>query len=169
LLAVVYLVLGHTWSSRPRIAVVSAEAWSRELAARRGSVVVVPVWASWCERCAEMLPALAEVSTRYSERGVLFVSLCLDDPARKQDIDAAERIVVAANARFPHFLPEREIADSLEALAIRDLPAVLVYNESGDLMYRLEADHWTEEFSPADVEDAIESLVGEIGTTDGDR
>lgn len=167
LLAVVYLAFTHTWSSRPRISVVSPETWTRELSARRGSVVVVPVWASWCRTCVEMLPVLTEVSTRYAAQGVLFVSLCLDDPTREQDIDAAEKMVLAAEARFPHFLPKQDFAASLEALAIDDLPAVLVYDRTGALRYTLDADRWSEQFSAADVEDAIESLLDDPVTTDG--
>jgi hypothetical protein len=116
-----------------------------------------------------MLPVLAEVSTRYAEQGVLFVSLCLDDHTREQDIEAAGKMVLAAEARFPHFLPKQDIAASFEALVVDDLPAVLVYDRAGELRYKLEADRWTDEFSPADVEDAIESLLGDSVTTDGHR
>ena len=167
LLATVYLAFTHTLSRQPRIVAVSPEAWARELAARRGSVVVVPVWASWCRTGVEMLPELAAVSERYSERGVLFVSLCLDDHTRADDIEVAEKTVVARQVRFPHFLPKRDIAESLELLAVEDLPAVLVYNRTGELRYRLEGDRWSNEISAADVEDAIESLLEEPVITDG--
>jgi thiol-disulfide isomerase/thioredoxin len=159
LLGAVYLAFTQTFSKRPRVTPVSQEAWNRELAARRGSVVVVPVWASWCQTCIEMLPAMAAISERYARKGVLFVSLCLDDYTRAQDIHAAEEIVVAREVRFPHFLPQQDIAESLEALTLGDLPAVLVYDRAGELRYRLEGDRWTNEISLADVEDAVESLL----------
>jgi len=138
---------------------VSLEAWSRELNARRGSVVVVAVWASWCRPCIDMLPAMVVLSERYGEKGVLLVSLCLDDYTRPEDIEAAEKIVVAREARFPHFLLKQDIAASLEALALEDLPAVLVYDQAGKLRYRLVSDPRSDELSIADVEDAIESLL----------
>jgi thiol-disulfide isomerase/thioredoxin len=159
LLGAVYLAFTQTFSKRPRLAQVSQEAWNRELAARRGSVVVVPVWASWCQSCIKMLPAMAAISERYAANGVLFVSLCLDDYTRDQDIDAAEKIVIAREVRFPHFLPKQDIAESLESLTLGDLPAVLVYDRTGELRYRLEGDRWTNEISLADVEDAVESLL----------
>lgn len=165
----VYLVFTQTLPRKPGIAAVSYESWTDELAARRGSVVVVPVWASWCGTCIDMLPALAGISERYSEKGVLFVSLCLDDFRQPEDIEAAEEIVVAHEARFPHFLPKQDIAASLEALALDDLPAVLLYDQAGELRYRLQGDRWSNAISPADVEDAIDSLLEEVGTTDEHR
>jgi thiol-disulfide isomerase/thioredoxin len=159
LLGAVYLVFTQTLPREPGIATVSYEAWTRELAARRGSVVVVPVWASWCRTCIESLPAMVAISERYSEKGVLFVSLCLDDYTRAEDIETAEGIVEAHDARFPHFLPKQDIAASLEALAVEDLPAVLVYDRTGELRYRLQGDRWSNAISPADVEDAIDSLL----------
>ena len=166
LLAAVYLVFTQTLPRKPGIEAVSDEAWTRELAARRGSVVVVPVWASWCRTCIETFPALVGLSERYSEQGVLFVSLCLDDYTRKDDIETARKIVAATDARFPHFLPKRDIAVSLDALAIDDLPAVMVYDRTGKLRYKLEGDRWSNEISPADVEDAIEAVLSGPGVED---
>jgi thiol-disulfide isomerase/thioredoxin len=159
LLGAVFFVYTDTVPKKPRIDAVSYAEWTAELAARRGSVVVIPVWASWCQTCIEMLPSMAELSERYGQKGVLFASLCLDDHARKEDIEAAGRIVAANDARFPHFLPRQDIAASLEALTLKELPAVLVYDRTGELRYKLEGDRWSNAISPADVEDAIESLL----------
>jgi thiol-disulfide isomerase/thioredoxin len=158
-LGAVYLAFTQTLLRSPRLATVSPEAWNRELAARRGSVVVVPVWASWCRTCIEMLAPMAGISERYAEKGVLLVSLCLDDYTRAEDIDAAEKIVVAREVNFPHFLPKQDIAESLDALTLGDLPAVLVYDRTGELRYRFEGDRSSNEISVADVEDAVESLL----------
>ncbi len=159
LLAVVYLVFTQTFPKKPGVKAVSSKTWARELTARRGSIVVVPVWASWCRGCIEMFPAMTALSERYSEKGVLFVSLCLDDYTRKADVEAAGKIVAANDARFPHFLPKQDIAVSLDALAIGDLPAVLVYDRAGEIQYRLQVEPGSDEVSLADVEDAIDSLL----------
>ena len=159
LLAALYLVVTHTWLRKPRIEAITYEAWQHELAARKGSVVVVPVWASWCRNCVEILPGLIEISERYRERGVLFASLCLEEYAQQEEIEAAEEIVKRHGAGFPHFLPQQDVATSLDALAVEDLPAVLVYDQAGKLRYRLVSDPRSDELSIADVEDAIESLL----------
>jgi thiol-disulfide isomerase/thioredoxin len=158
-LAVLYLIVTHTWPRKPRIEAVSYEVWQEELSARRGSVVVVPVWASWCRECIEILPGLVDLSERYREKGVTFASLCLEEYAQTEEVEAAEHIVRAHGAKFPHFLPQQDVAASLDALALDDLPAVLVYDQAGDLKYRVTGDEWSNEISLADVQDAIDSLL----------
>lgn len=159
LLAAVYLVVTNTWPRKPRIELISYETWKEELAARRGSVVVVPVWASWCRNCVEILPELIELSETYREKGVVFASLCLEEYAQQEEIDAAEEIVKRYDARFPHFLPRQDVAATLDALSLRDLPAVLVYDQAGELTHRVVADEQSNEISLADVQDAIDSLL----------
>lgn len=166
LVGTVYLVVTNTWPRKPRIEPVSFEAWEEELAARRGSLVVVPVWASWCRSCVEMLPDLVAISDKYQQQGVVFVSLCLEEYAQQEEIEAAEQIVRSHGARFPHFLPRQDVAATLDSLALEDLPAVLVYDPAGELRYRLTGDQWSNEISMADVEDAIESLLEEGSSTD---
>jgi thiol-disulfide isomerase/thioredoxin len=159
LLAALYLVVTHNWPRKPRIEAISFEGWKEELAARRGSIVVVPVWASWCRNCIETLPNLVELSERYREKGVSFASLCLEEYAQQEEIEAAEEIVERYDARFPHFLPQQDVTASLDAMALEDLPAVLVYDQAGELRYRLAGDPGTNELNMADVEDAIDSLL----------
>jgi thiol-disulfide isomerase/thioredoxin len=159
LLAALYLVVTHTWTRKPRIEAITFEGWQEELAARRGSIVVVPVWASWCRNCIEILPNLVELSERYRENGVSFASLCLEEYAQQEEIKAAEEIVKRHDARFPHFLPQQDVTASLDAMALEDLPAVLVYDQTGELRYRLTGVASSNELDMADVQDAIDSLL----------
>ncbi len=168
LVATAYLVVTNTWPRKPRIEPISFEAWQEELAARQGSIVVVPVWATWCRDCVEILPDLIAISDKYQEQGVSFVSLCLEEQSQEKEIEAAEQIVRRHGARFPHFLPEQDVAATLDALALDDLPAVLVYDPEGELRYRIAGDRYSNEISLADVEDAIDSLLAEAPVAEGD-
>jgi thiol-disulfide isomerase/thioredoxin len=40
-----------------------------------GSVVVVPVWGSWCGPCRAEAPILAEAARHFAEQGVLFLGI----------------------------------------------------------------------------------------------
>ena len=46
-----------------------------DLAAQRGKVVVLNVWASWCAPCRAEAPSLARVSKALSSNGVVFAGL----------------------------------------------------------------------------------------------
>ncbi len=60
------------------------------LAALRGRVVVVNLWATWCGPCREEMPALDAFARQYAPRGVVVVGLSEDKP---QALPMAERIM----------------------------------------------------------------------------
>ncbi len=49
------------------------------LAATRGKVVIVHVWASWCSPCADVLPDLQKVHAKYNGSGLAVVGISVDD------------------------------------------------------------------------------------------
>jgi len=53
------------------------------LAERRGSVVVVNFWASWCPPCRDEAPALERVWREYEDKGVVFVGMNFNDVTAK--------------------------------------------------------------------------------------
>lgn len=54
---------------------------SIDLAQHRGSVVVVDFWASWCEPCAEAMPALERIYQRYRSQGLVVIGVSQDRQA----------------------------------------------------------------------------------------
>jgi thiol-disulfide isomerase/thioredoxin len=48
----------------------------------RGKVVVVNFWATWCAPCREEIPLFVRLQKQYGERGVQFVGIAIDQPAK---------------------------------------------------------------------------------------
>lgn len=59
---------------------------SLDLAALRGRVVVVNLWATWCPPCREEMPALDAFYRQYAARGVTVIGLSADRPRDLSDV-----------------------------------------------------------------------------------
>ena len=67
------------------------------LAAQRGKVVLVNLWATWCAPCLKEIPALVKLQAQYREQGLKVIGISLDEPG---DLDTVRRF---AQKRFPEF------------------------------------------------------------------
>lgn len=57
---------------------------TQTLAQRRGKVLVVNFWATWCAPCREEIPALMRVYRKYAPNGVEVVGIALDNALKVQ-------------------------------------------------------------------------------------
>ena len=61
---------------------------TKTLAAYRGEVVLVNVWATWCGPCRIEMPALQALHESYGPRGLHIVAVSIDDPGMEDAIRA---------------------------------------------------------------------------------
>jgi thiol-disulfide isomerase/thioredoxin len=87
------------------------------LASRKGRVVVVHLWATWCGPCVTELPMIAKLARAASSYGVDLVPVSLDDPTPRSAAFVAR--VLAAKTGDPHWSPILK-ADHIESV-IADL------------------------------------------------
>lgn len=63
-----------------------------------GKVVVVNLWATWCEPCVEEFPELVRLSDAYKGKDVVLLSVSLDEP---EDRAKVVRFIQSQKAAFP--------------------------------------------------------------------
>jgi thiol-disulfide isomerase/thioredoxin len=143
-----------------RVKPVSFDEWSAELESMKGSIVVVDLWATWCVPCIERFPKMVELGDRYADRDVRFVSLSLDDRDDASTVPQVERFLSRSDAsRMSNYLMDEIIPDAFEKLDLLGIPAVHIYDETGERRYRLTGDDPNNQFTEEDVEAAVEELV----------
>ena len=72
---------GHRQPIDFRLADLAGSRW--QLSDRRGKVVLVNFWATWCPPCREETPGLVRLYRDYRPKGVEVVGIAMDDDPRK--------------------------------------------------------------------------------------
>lgn len=67
---------------------VDAPSVARTLADYKGAVVIVNVWATWCEPCLVEMPSLEALHRRYARDGLEVVAVSVDAPGSDDQIRA---------------------------------------------------------------------------------
>jgi thiol-disulfide isomerase/thioredoxin len=133
------------------------------LARLRGKVVLVDFWATWCLPCVEQLPHTLELGGRLAGRGLSVVTVSCDDPAESarvaeflQSKQAAHAVnLISQFGAGPKTMEEFEITTGA-------VPFYKLYDRTGRLRKTFGIDPALKtQFTPADIEAAIEQLLAE--------
>jgi thiol-disulfide isomerase/thioredoxin len=93
-----------------------------------GHVAVVDFWASWCVPCRAELPELEKLRQAWAPRGVLFVTINIDN-----DRAEAERMVKQLGVSMPVGLdPEKHTASAFD---VPTMPSSFVLDRQGRVRY----------------------------------
>jgi thiol-disulfide isomerase/thioredoxin len=124
-------------ASAPAVYPVSAAALKKVIAARRGNVVLVNFWATWCVGCRKEFPDLVKLQKNYAKRGVSILYVSGDEASdrnskvvpflEQQGVTAPSYIIQGDVFEFiPQFDPKLKTAFAL--------PRTYVYDRGGKLV-----------------------------------
>ncbi len=104
---------------------------TRRLSDYRGRLVVLNLWATWCEPCRREMPALQALADRLDPKRFVVVGVSVDD-----DGHVAREFLLDRQIRFPNFL-DPAAAQAGEQLGITLFPYTLLIAPDGRLIQRV--------------------------------
>lgn len=107
-------------------------AYAKTVAARKGKVLLVNFWATWCVPCRKEMPELAKMSAAFKAKGFELVTISADEP---EDEKAAIAFLVKAGIPDPAFLKRVKNDDkfigSIDPKWSGALPALILHDKTG--------------------------------------
>jgi thiol-disulfide isomerase/thioredoxin len=122
------------------IAMISAKDLSRVVASKKGKVVVVNFWATWCGPCKKEFPALVQLAQKYKGKLELITIACDE----KTDIKKAEAFLASQKALNSGAFLNKDAQVVEEYLKLLEpkakdagIPRTYIFNTKGKLVATL--------------------------------
>jgi thiol-disulfide isomerase/thioredoxin len=101
-----------------------------DLAGRRGKVVLLNVWATWCGPCIFEIPELQRIHDAYAARGFEVVGVSVDESG----VEAVKQFVDDKKMRYPVALdPQGQLASLLQTSV---LPTSVLVDRGGKIVWK---------------------------------
>jgi thiol-disulfide isomerase/thioredoxin len=146
---------GSTPASTPPLASVTAAGIVKAIHEARGNVVLVNVWATWCDPCRREFPSLVRVSRESAGEGFRLILVSADFPDQRSKV---VQFLVRQGVGFPSYLKDEDDMTFINTLDSRwsgALPATFLHDRSGRLL-----DFWEGEASYETLAGKVRALLG---------
>lgn len=91
----------------------------------RGSVVLIDVWATWCEPCRESLPVYDDIAKQFRDRGLKVYAMSIDaEPSGVAPFLAELKVTLPV-------LFDPEAATAGATLGVKQLPTSFLFDRKG--------------------------------------
>lgn len=123
-----------------------------------GEVVLVNIWATWCEPCQREMPELEALSQEYGEQGLRVIGVSLDIGGSNDRIQQ-----FADDLGVTFTLVRDESGEFQKAFRTSGVPETVLIDRSGNIAYQ-----WKGELEAGSIENRtlIESALASSGTVD---
>lgn len=111
----------------PKFSVTDLTGKTVESSSFAGKTLIVDFWATWCETCKETVPALAELSRKYSGQGLVVIGISVDKGSDNKVRKAAQKLGM-------EYAVYRDKENTLaEVFGFKGIPSLYVYDRKGKL------------------------------------
>ena len=123
---------------------------ARVVAAKKGRIVLVNFWATWCDPCREEMPALVSAAKEFSSKDLAVALVSTDSLKKTPDVEKflSSRKVPFVCWQVKSTDPQRFI-DAVDKSWNGAVPYTLVYDRKGELVMRLAGPQTEKSFGEA--------------------
>lgn len=115
----------------------SVEQLRELIASKKGKVVVVDAWSTYCDPCMKEFPGLVGLHKKYGPEKIACISFCMNYVGLGKVEDEIEPVIEflrKQNATFDNILSTDEDTVVNKKLGIQSVPAIFIYDRDGKLV-----------------------------------
>lgn len=144
------LAAGAAPAKAPGVTAVDAAGLKRVVAARKGRVVVMNFWATWCVPCVEEFPDLVRVVNKHRAKGLDLVTVSFDEPEdlKTKVVPFLQKQKIASGAYIQKGGPQ-QFVERFDPKWEGAVPRTYIYDRSGKVVKVLEGSQSAEAFEKA--------------------
>ena len=105
-----------------------------QLSERRGHVVVLDFWATWCQPCKRSMPDLQRIYKDYAGRGVELLAVNTDDGLGQNRDPAIREFFLQNHLDMPVALDD-ELHTATSAFGVKGFPTLVVVDRAGSVSF----------------------------------
>lgn len=144
---------------RSALRIADGAAFQELLQSKRGQVILVDCWATWCVACRQQFPHTVELHREFAKAGLAVISFSFDDPNDAAALGDVRGFLTEQGAAFDNLVSWQGASEAaFEALGIDNgaLPHYQLYDRQGQLVRKFNSgDPQGKPFTPADIRQAI--------------
>jgi thiol-disulfide isomerase/thioredoxin len=136
--------------AKPDPPVVDVAGYQKIIAERKGKVVLLNFWATWCPPCRDEYPLLNDVARTFEAQGLVVLGASMDDDA---EMNLVRRFLARNNPTFQNYRVKpgifEEFVHAVDPRWRGALPTTFLYDRQGRLALRLDGPQTREQFAAA--------------------
>jgi thiol-disulfide isomerase/thioredoxin len=116
------------------------------IASKRGKVVVMDCWSTWCDPCVKEFPGLVELHRKYGPDDVACISLSFNYEGGKKEtpeehVEGVLEFLRGQGATFDNVIASVPSEELYEKLGFKSaaVPAIFVYDREGNIAQQFES------------------------------